>query len=139
MTWAPLETQKTLFEELTADAALTALIGSGKVFDSTAVPQGTAHPYVTIGDGAMTDRSNHTTRGFASDLTIHVWYRENGRGRKKVQQIQAEIDRILHTVDVCIDGWNIISFRQKMVDVIVDSDNVTLHGIQTFNLLLGEA
>lgn len=139
MTWAPLETQKTLFEELSGDAVLTTLLGANKIFDSAAVPQNSAYPYVTIGDGAMTDRSNHTWRGYSSDLTIHVWYREDGRGRKKVQQIQAEIDRILHTVDICIDGWNIVSFRQKLVDVIVDSDNVTLHGIQTFNLLLGEA
>lgn len=137
MTWAPLETQKTLYEALTGDAPLMALITG--VFDSAAVPQGQAYPYVTIGETPMTERSNHTTRGFASELLIHVWYQNPGRGRKKVQEIQAEIDRILHAVNICIDGWNIISFRQTLVEVLIDPDNVTLHGIQRFNLLIGEA
>jgi len=137
VTWAPLELQKTIYEELTADVTLMALISG--VFDSTSVPQDQAFPYVTIGDGPMEDRSNHTWRGHSADLTIHVWYRESGRGRKKVQQIQAEIDRILHAQDICVDGWNIVSFRQRFVDVIVDNDDVTLHGIQIFNLLIGEA
>jgi hypothetical protein len=137
MTWAPLELQKTLFEELSNDATLATLIDD--VYDSTAVPQNVAFPYVTIDGLSLEDRSNHTTRGFSCDFIIHTWYRETGHGRKKVQLIQAEIDRILHAVDICIDGWNIISLRQKVVDVIVDTDNVTLHGIQTFNLLIGEA
>lgn len=137
MTWAPQETQKTIYEVLTLDAPLMALVSG--VFDSASVPQGQAFPYITIGETPMTDRSNHTTRGFAAEMTIHVWYQENGRGRKKVQDIQKEIDRLLHAQNVCIDGWNIISLRAIFTDVIIDIDNVTLHGIQRFNLLIGEA
>jgi len=138
MTWAPQETQKTIYESLTSDATLMALI-TGVYDGAGGVPQNNLYPYVTIGEGAMTDRSNHTTRGFGSDLTIHVWYQEQGRGRKQVQNIQAEIDRILHAQNICIDGWNIISLRAVFTDVIIDIDNVTLHGIQKFNLLIGEA
>lgn len=137
MTWAPKEIQKTVYEVLTGDATLMALISG--VFDSTAVNQDQAFPFVTIGEFPLTDRSNHTWRGWQSDMVIHVWYQDPGRGRKKVQEIQAEIDRLLHMQDICIDGWNIVNLRLSFVDVIVDSDNVTLHGIQKFNLLLGEA
>lgn len=137
MTWAPQELQKTIFAELTGDAGLMALVSG--VFDSTAVPEGQAFPYVTIGENPMENRSNHTWRGWSSSVTIHVWYQESGRGRKKVQEIQAIIDSLLNQKDICVDGWNIVSLRAQFVDVIVDIDNVTLHGIQIFNLLLGEA
>lgn len=137
MTWAPQETQKTIYEILTSDAPLMALIAG--VHDSANVPQGAAFPYVTIGEVSFTDRSSHTHRGFAAELTIHTWDQSENRGRKKVQSIQAEIDRLLHTINICIDGWNIINFRQVFVEVIVDADNVTMHGIQKFNLLIGEA
>lgn len=136
MTWAPQEFQKTLYTLLTGDSMLMALISG--VFDSGAVPQNQLFPYVTIGESPMTDRSNHTTRGFASQFTIHVWYQELGRGRKSVQLIQKEIDRLIHAQNICIDGWNIISCRAIFQDVIIDIDNVTLHGIQRFNLLIGE-
>lgn len=137
MTWAPLELQKTIYETLTGDAPLMALVTG--VYDSGAVPEYTAFPYVTIGENPMDERSNHTWRGWKAPVTIHVWYQENGRGRKKVQEIQAEIDRLLNLQNICVDGWNIVSLRAQFVDVIVDTDNVTLHGIQIFNLLLGEA
>lgn len=137
MTWAPQELQKTIFAELTGNAPLMALVTG--IFDSTSVPQGTAFPYVTIGDNPMENRSNHSWRGWSSSVTIHVWYQETGRGRKKVQEIQAAIDLVLNNVDICVDGWNIVNLRAQFVDVIVDIDNVTLHGIQIFNLLLGEA
>lgn len=137
MTWAPLESQKTIYEILSLDPVLITLING--VFDSTNVPQDSVFPYIAIGEVSFTDRSNHTHRGFAAEMTIHVWDQSENRGRKKVQQIQAEIDRLLHTVNICIDGWNIINFRQVFVEVIVDADNVTMHGIQKFNLLIGEA
>ena len=137
MTWAPKETQKTIYETLTTDLVLMALISG--VFDSASVPQGQVFPYVTIGENPFAERSNHTTRGFSSEITIHVWYRDPSRGRKPVQEIQAEIDRLLDQQSVCIDGWNIINLRSTFIDVIIDTDNVTLHGIQKFNLLIGEA
>jgi hypothetical protein len=137
MTWAPQELQKTLWTELTSDPVLMGLVTG--VYDSAYVPQDEAFPYVTIGDATFTDRSSHTHRGFEAELTIHVWDQSDNRGRKKVQEIQAEIDRLLHTVNICIDGWNIINFRQIFVEVIVDADNVTMHGIQRFNLMIGEA
>jgi hypothetical protein len=137
MTWAPQELQKTIYDTLTSDTTLMALITG--VYDSTAVPEYTSFPYVTIGDGPFEDRGNHTWEGWTVPVTIHVWYQEEGRGRKKVQEIQAEIYRLLHKQDICVDGWNIVNLRIQTVDVIIDSDNVTLHGIQIFNLLLGEA
>ena len=137
MTWAPLELQKIIYETFTDDPVLMSMIS--KVYDSAAVTEYPVFPYVTIGENPMENRSNHTHRGWSSKVTIHVWYQEQGRGRKQVQLIQAEIDRLLDQKNICVDGWNIINLRAQFVDVIIDSDNVTVHGIQIFNLLLGEA
>lgn len=137
MTWAPQEVQKSVYQVLSSDATLTGLVSG--VFDGQGgVPEKQLFPYVTIGEFPMLDRSNHTTRGYQTQLSIHVWYQENGRGRKVVQLIQKEIDRILHDQNICVDGWNIISLRAIFTDAIIDIDNVTLHGIQRFNLLIGE-
>ena len=147
MTWAPQETQKTIFETLDGDLALQALLGGpGRVLDY--VPDNPQFPYVTINVGQFSDRSNHSWRGWKAPVQINVWYRGGssttspntpaGRGRKQVQIIQNRIDELLHQVDICIDGWNIIVNRASTVDVFVDPDTVTLHGVQIFNLMIGE-
>jgi hypothetical protein len=138
MTWAPQEVSKTIYDLLVNDVALQTLLGgTGKVFDH--VPDNYPFPYVTFDGGDFADRSNTTWRGFSAPLQIDVWYRAPGRGRKDVQLIQKRIDEILHAQDICIEGWNIVSSRIVTTGIIVDADNVTLHGYQIFNLLIGEA
>lgn len=135
MTWGPQETQKTIFDTLSNDATLTALLGASKIFDH--VPDNTPFPFVTIGDMVWEDRGNHTWDGLTGRLQINVWYRAPGRGRKNVQEIQKRIDELLHSQDVCIDGWDIISLRRSTLEILIEPDNVTLHGVQIFNLLIG--
>lgn len=149
MTWAPKEAQIRIFTVLSQDATLQTLLGTTtaapKVFDH--VPQGTLFPYVTMQIRPMSDRGNQTLEGVAFAYQINVWHRAGtdvttgtptGRGDKQVQEIQARIDFLLHRQDICIDGWNIISHRRSTVDVLDEDDGVTKHGIQIFNLLLGE-
>ncbi len=128
--------QKTIFDVLSGDATLTGLLGANKILDR--VPDTKAYPYVTIGDISTSDRGNHTWDGILSTLIINVWSREPGRGRKDMQAIQTRIDQLLHKQDVCIEDWNIVSFRRVNCNIVVEADNVTYHGVQSFNLLLGE-
>jgi len=137
MTWAPQEAQKTVYEILELDLVLSGLVTG--VFDSASVPQDAEFPYITIDPGSFGDRSSHTHRGFSTEMTIHVWDQSENLGRKRVQKIQKEVDRLLHTVNICIEGWNIISLRQSLCETFLDSDNITIHGVQRFKLLLGEA
>lgn len=140
MTWAPSETQKAIYTLLSSDAALMALLGQvateQKVFDF--IPDNTAFPYIQLQIKPWTDRGSHQTEGFTCVLTIHVWYQELGRGDLQVQNIQARVDQLLHTQDVCITGWNVLGLRRTMSDILTDPDNVTKHGIQQFKLLIGE-
>ena len=141
MTWAPQETQKVFFEILSQDAALQSLLQGTpqdtKIYDR--VPQEKAFPFVTIGDMVWDDRGNHTWDGWKGILTINVWYREPSAGRKQVQNMQKRIDELIHKQEPCIDGWNVVSLRRASANILLDPDNITLHGIQKYNLLLGEA
>jgi hypothetical protein len=141
MTWAPQETQKVIYDLLSTDATLQTLIG-GTVGDTRIydrVPNEKDPPFVTIGDISYSDRGNHTWEGLTAEVTINVWYREPNAGRKQVQNIQKRIDELLHKSEPCIEGWNIVSFRRSTINILLDPDNITFHGIQKFNLLIGEA
>lgn len=116
---------------------ITTVSKAQKVFDF--VPDNEEFPYVTMQVLPFNDRGNHTKAGWQCEFQINVWYRAPGRGKLQVQRIQAAIDSVLHLADLCVDGWNNLGLRRTLVDILVEDDNVTLHGIQRFNLLLGEA
>lgn len=150
MTWANSETQKSIYAILIADVTLLTLLkyvpavvgpspkpADYKIYDY--VPQKSNYPYIVIGFNPQTDRGSHTTEGWDSPLVINVWAREENRGRKQTQAIQERIDFLLHKQDICIDGWNVINFRRDTCHILPEPDSVTFQGIQTFNLLLGEA
>lgn len=141
MTWAMTEAQKTVFETLSEDATLVALLGGTLVTDTRiydSVPDQRVYPYVTIQMKPMNDRGNHDWEGVGIKYQINVWYRAPGQGDLKVQQIQERIDFLLHKQEICIEGWNIIVHRRETVDILDDPDGRTKHGVQIFNLMLGE-
>ena len=148
MTWAPSETQKTIYTTLAADAALQTLLGTTpaapKVFDS--VPDETAYPYVKLMIKPTTNRDNESYDGVEINYQISVWNRGD-EGDKKTQAIQQRIEQLLlkkdaadyRTDELCIDGWNVVSHSRTLIDIAEEPDGRTRHGIQTFNLMLGEA
>lgn len=140
MTWAMTEAQKTIYTVLAGDSALQALLGgsvpSPKVYDS--VPDQKAYPYVTMQIKPMQIRDNEDWDGVSFQYQINVWYQAPGQGDLKVQQIQKRIDELLHKKDICIDGWNIVTHRRSVVDILDEPDGRTKHGVQIFNLFLAE-
>ena len=92
MTTSPaLALQTGLRAALLADADLVTALGGEQVFDD--VPRDTTFPYITIGEIETRDWSTQTSRGNEHTVTVHVWSRY--RGRKQVQDLIAEVDRIL--------------------------------------------
>lgn len=142
MTWAPSETQIAIFNTLAGDSALQTLLGTTtaapKVYDS--VPDQKSYPYITIHIKPMTNRDNEDFDGVGFDYTVNVWSQDQAaQGDKVVQSIQKRIDELLHKQDICVMGWNVISHTRNMVDIQTDPDGRTRHGVQTFNLMLGES
>ncbi len=149
MTWAPLEAQKAIYLTIAQDDEIIDLLGgdsqtdsiSTKVFDF--VPDNTVTPYITIFILPFTERANATYEGLACELQINVHYRpgeggNNSRGNRPVHLIQQRIDEILHNQPVCIEGWNTLQLRRTLITIETAEDNVTKHGIQRFNLFIGE-
>lgn len=140
MTWAATATQKAIYEALAGDSQLQALLGTTisnpKVFDH--VPDMKSYPYIKIAIKPMQDRGNHDWEGVQFQYQIDVWNQAPNQGDLKVQQIQARVDELLHKQDICIDGWNVIVHRRSTVDILDEPDGRTKHGVQIFNLFLGE-
>lgn len=149
MTWAPLECQKEVYLKIAQDDEIIDLLGgdsetdsiSTKVFDF--VPDNTLTPYITIYILPFTDRGNATYQGLEVEFQINVHYRpgegsNTARGNLPVHLIQKRIDELLHNKELCIDGWNSLQLRRSLITIETADDNVTKHGIQRFNLLIGE-
>ena len=86
--------QTALFTRLSADPALTTLVGP-HVYD--AMPSGPRpHLYVALGPEVVRDRSDQTGRGADHDLAIAVVTDEPGFSRAK-EAAAAISDALLHT------------------------------------------
>lgn len=111
--------------------------GDQKVYDH--VPQDTEEPYVVIQMLPMDDRSGYTYRGWESEVQVTTWYKSPRRGQLGVQNIQKQIDSLLHKASLCILGWNIITLYASFIGIETSDDNVTLQGVQRYKLQLGES
>lgn len=145
MTWAPQETQISIYNRLSGDSTLavalgTTVAGTQKIFDH--VPDSTEFPFVVIEAKPWEDRGNHTSEGLAAEVFIHTWYQPGkgsftGRGDKQTQLIQKRIDELLHKYALSISGWTTLILRRSVMNILTEPDNVTKHGIQQFKLFLG--
>jgi hypothetical protein len=142
MTWAPTEVQKAVYALLKNDATLMTALGSSagatnRIFDS--VPDNQACPYVTLQIKPTTARGNESKDGVQLKIYCHVWYDGTSQGDLPVQTLQKRIDELLHDqTNISISGWNVISLQREMIDIRQDPDGRTKHGIQIFNLMVGE-
>jgi hypothetical protein len=126
-----LDLQKALYETLSADAALMALVGG--VYDH--VPQGANFAYVVIGDDTATEFDDDREAGFDAEATIHTWGRAH-RGRKEVKEIQREIYRVLHRNLLPVDNAHTVETFVEWTDSFLDADGITYHGVQRVRVVL---
>ena len=125
MTSASWELQKSLYGALVGDVSLTTLLNGAKVYDD--VPQGTAFPYVTIGESTVRDWSTGSEDGLEHILTLHVWSRAHGR--KEVQEIMDAVSTVLHDSALSVAGHSLINLRHELSEARRESDGETYHGI----------
>ena len=106
MTTSPaLALQTGLRAALLADSSLVTALGGEQVFDD--VPREAQFPYITIGDIDTRDWSTQTSRGHEHTVTVHLWSRY--RGRKQVQELIAEVDRILDGASPPLSGYRLVN------------------------------
>lgn len=117
--------QAAVYGALTADAALTGLLGGAHIYDR--VPAGAALPYVTLGDGAASDWSTGTETGTEHLLRFHVWVRDGGR--KAVRDIAAALHAVLHEADLPLAAGRLVNLRFTAARILTDPDGETWHGV----------
>lgn len=126
-----------LFARLNGDAAIAALIGSGKVFNGVA--DGAVAPYIDLGDdtaadyassgaAAPTDAQEHT-------VTIHVWAEQpvtGGSAKKQCLDIMAAVRASLHTVSLALASGRMPNLRCEFHETFRDPDGISWHGVLRF-------
>ncbi|WAJ26699.1 DUF3168 domain-containing protein [Antarcticirhabdus aurantiaca] len=128
MAYPSIELQTTIFETLRSNAALTALLGGPKIFDS--VPERASFPYLTLGRTAVIDWSTGTEDGAEHILTLHVWAR--GGGKTETYRIMNQVSDTLNDAHLPIEGHKLVNLRLQFAEARREPDTTTYHGILRF-------
>lgn len=120
--------QKAVFEALSADVDLTALIGADKIFDD--VPRNAEYPYVTFGLSQLRDWETGTETGQEHLFSLHVWSRENGR--KEVYETLGLLQSVLHDASLTLEGYRLINIRYEFSEARRETDGETYRGLVRF-------
>jgi hypothetical protein len=120
--------QQSIFAGLSADPALTALIGPGRVFDD--VPQASPLPYVTLGPVTGQDWSTGSEDGTEHLFTVHVW--SAARGKKQVHEVLGAIRAALHDQPLSLSGHRLVNLRHERSDIRRTPDGEAIQGTARF-------
>lgn len=123
------ELQKRLYETLTADTTLMALISG--VYDQ--VNPTANFPFVVIGEGESRDRSTKTTTGAEVNFTLYVYSREGGR--KQTLTILERLHALLHQASLALTGHTLVLMRFIASDTALLSDGLTTRGTARFRAI----
>jgi hypothetical protein len=125
MTTSPaLALQTGLRAALLADAGFVAALGGENVYDD--VPRDAPFPYITIGNIETRDWSTQTSRGHEHTVTVHLW--SSYRGRKQVQDLIAELDRVLDGADPPLSDHRLVNLSIVFWTALRDPDGEIYRG-----------
>lgn len=130
------EIQAKIYEILSTDVDLTALIGADKVFDF--IPQSESFPFVHIGTPEYTDASGIGVKAYSGLIQIDVWERGGTRGKASVYPVMEQIQTLLCDAHGQFDltDFKMVSLYQSFSTVLVEDDSVTYHGVIRFSFEL---
>lgn len=117
-----------IYETLSADAGLTALIGTGRVYDH--VKAGALPPYVVIGDGTAADISGDTVDAQEHTLTVHCW--SDTPSSLQAKQMIAAVRAALHNASLTLTSGRCPNIRCEYHETLRDPDGITHHGVMRF-------
>jgi hypothetical protein len=124
--------QQAVYSALTGHPVIQGLLGNpARVFDH--VPQGSAFPYLVIGESRAAPFDTKTEAGLEQRLTLHAWSRY--RGLKQIKEIMAAVLDVLDGQALTVSGQALILLRFEFATTFVDDDGLTRHGVQRFRAL----
>ena len=129
------ELQKSVFSALNGasitDAGGSAITG---IFDD--VPEGTAYPYIVIGEETAIDVSAKDKDIFEHTLTIHIW--SQYRGRRDIKDIMKQVHDTLHDSSLSVTGASMVNMRQEFQTTLLEGDGLTRHGVMRFRAVVSD-
>ena len=135
MTAPAAELQKAVFEALGADAAVTALLGAGKIYDHA--PANVAFPYITFGRTSIFDWSTGTESGTEQLFTLHVWSKT--KGKKETLAIMEAAKTLLDDAALELDEHHLVNMRLEFAEERYDDDLSVHHGLLRFRAVTERA
>ena len=130
------ELQKSLFSRLNGGSIVDendqAITG---VFDD--VPEGTAYPYVVIGEETAPNIGTKDKDMHEYTQTIHVW--SQYRGMRDVKEIMEQIYTLLNDFAISVSGASAITLRHEFQTVLLEDDGITRHGIMRFRVVVSDS
>lgn len=123
--------QTAVYNALLGSSPLTTKLGGNNIYDF--VPEGTAFPYVKVGDQTMVDDGTKDKKGSDFTLIIHTFSRY--RGSKEIKEIMSLVYDVLHESSLSVSGaFN--NMRFEFSDIIKENDGLTTHGVQRFRVFV---
>jgi hypothetical protein len=132
MTAPAADLQRTVFEALTGEPALTALLGGAKIYDHA--PAGVHFPYVTFGRTSVYDWSTGTESGTEQLFTLHIWSKT--KGRKEALEIMEIVKARLDDAPLALDPHHLVNLRFEFGEARYDDDLSVHHGLLRFRAVI---
>lgn len=123
------EVQKALYQTLTGDGALMAMITG--VYDF--VPEDAVFPFISMTEMTAADLSAQTQEITEYFPVLHFWSRE--RGYKEVQAIMSRVQTLLHDTALTVSGQEFVNARLEFSEVMRERDGITSHGVMRFRIV----
>jgi hypothetical protein len=120
-----------IYDALTADAALGALLGGPKVYDEP--PRSVTFPYVTVGEARVTDFSTGSEPGEEHQLTLHAWSRQGGH--REAHLISGALLQALDDAPLALAEHHLVNLRFATADVRREADGRTYHALVRFRAM----
>jgi len=127
-TAASLALRAAVHAALTADAALSAVLGGPKIYDEP--PREAVFPYVTLGETRIADFSTGNEAGLEHQLTLHAWSRQGGH--REAHVIAGALLQALDDAPLALAGQHLVNFRFAAADVRREADGRTYHALVRF-------
>jgi hypothetical protein len=120
-----------IHDALSADGALTALLGGPKVYDEP--PRAAAFPYVTLGEARVSDFSTGSEPGQEHQITLHAWSRQGGH--REAHLISGALLQALDDAPLTLADHRLVNLRFAVADVRREADGRTYHALVRFRAM----
>ena len=125
------ELQKAIYSTLSG--SVTGIDGASvSVYDD--VPEGTAYPYVVIGEETSANDGTKDIDAVEYTLTLHVW--SQYRGRREIKEIMQSVYDLLHDAAITVAGASLANIRQEFNNTLMENDGITRHGVMRFRAVV---